>query len=149
MAAIPHTAKMKKVIDKPTVLSNIGKNRPTRKFVIHKQKTVTPIPSPRNFSGKISDNISQVTGEIAPCWNARKVTVKLRTTNGSAGDPLSTNENTPIRARAAVVPVNPAISIGRRPILPNSQIPTKVATTEIAPLAILPIRAALVEKPDF
>ena len=56
----------------PVLLANIGLSATFFIFVllgitIQRQKTVTPIPSPRNRSGNISDSISQVTGETAPC----------------------------------------------------------------------------------
>lgn len=84
MAATPKTAKIKNVVDNPGALGNTGKNRPIRKFAIHKQNTVTPIPIPRSFSGNISESISQVIGEIAPRWKAVKVTF-----NASGCGPLS------------------------------------------------------------
>ena len=149
IAPIPRTANMKNVFDNPKASSKIGNEKPTKKLVIHKQKTVTPIPKPLNFKGKISDNINQVTGEIAPCWKAKNVTVSDKTTYGSAADPSSTYENIPINVSAEVVPIKPMVNMGRRPILPNNQIPTKVAATEMTPFAMLPTMAACVPKPAF
>src|SRR5699024_11877161 len=58
-----------------------------------------------------------------------------------------TNENVPINNNDDTVPVNPVNSNGRRPTLPNNQIPINVAKTEITPLEILAMRAASVAKP--
>ncbi len=105
------------------------------------------MPSPLSLCGNISDSINHVTGEIAPCWKAKNVTVKDRTIYGSAGDPSIVREKIPISSNAMVVPIWPVINIGRRPTRPSSQIPTNVATTDMTPFAILPINAALVSKP--
>lgn len=147
MANTPNTTKTKNVVDNPILAIRIGKENPIRKLVIHKQNTVTPIPSPRTLCGKISDSMSHVTGEIAPCWNARNVTVKDSTTYGKDGWPSRTKEKMPINSKESVVPIYPVNNIGRLPTLPKSHIPTNVARTEMTPFAIFPINAASVPKP--
>jgi hypothetical protein len=53
----------------------------------------------------------------------------------------------PISSSAAVVPAWPVISIGRRGTRPSSQMPTKVASTEITPLAMFAVSALSAAKP--
>jgi hypothetical protein len=71
----PATTKRKKVLEIPMPETSDGKTRPITKLVSHSTTAATPMPKPRIRIGKISDSISQVTGEIAPCWKARNVTV--------------------------------------------------------------------------
>src|SRR5690606_41519573 len=65
----------------------------TRKFVSHSARTAAPIAKPRMRSGKISESINQVTGDTAPCWNARKTTIRVKITKARAVPSGNTNED--------------------------------------------------------
>ncbi|CAM5525268.1 hypothetical protein SCHAM137S_01879 [Streptomyces chartreusis] len=75
----PATTNRKNVLEIPMPDTSDGKTSPITKLVSHSTTAATPMPKPRIRIGKISDSISQVTGDIAPCWKARKVTVMAST----------------------------------------------------------------------
>ena len=80
----PMQANIKKVAEMPMRPIRMGKKRPIRKVTFeedygefeYKDEKVTiqrtnvdkPMAKPRTLRGNISDCISQVTGEIPPCW---------------------------------------------------------------------------------
>src|SRR3954470_9818561 len=119
IARTPRPTKMKNVVEMCRASTSTGKVRPMAKLVSHSTSPAMPMPKPRSLSGKISESISQVTGEIAPCWKARNVTVSPRTTKARPSPAGSSRENTPISSNAVVVPIWPIISIGRRLTLPS------------------------------
>src|SRR5699024_11500562 len=92
--------------------------------------------SKRDWSSDVCAMPIEVTGDTAPCWKKRNVTVKVITIYGRNVASCQTNENVPINNNDDTVPVNPVNSNGRRPTLPNNQIPINVAKTEITPLEI-------------
>lgn len=51
MERMPNPVKMKNVADKPIAFNKTGNNRPTRKFVINRQKIEIPIASPLKWIG--------------------------------------------------------------------------------------------------
>lgn len=65
-------AKIKNVLEIPTIPNSIGKTNVTRKLKIHRQKIVIPIAVERILVGKISEIISQVAGDTQDCWNPKR-----------------------------------------------------------------------------
>lgn len=91
--------------------------------------------------------MSHVTGEMAPCWKARKVTVSARTRNPRAVPSGTSAETSPMARSAAVVPIWPTSAWVGAPPCRAYQMPTKVAATEMTPFAMLAVSAAWVPKP--
>lgn len=118
MAPTPSTANTKNGLESPIAASNWGQPKPTMKSTVHTINADAPLPRPRIFSGLISDNTSQLTGEMAPCWKARKVTVKARITKPRPIPLSRTSEKKPISSRAAFIPTEIPAEPGNSEVLP-------------------------------
>ena len=102
------------VVCNPKLASNVGKNKPITKLVIHTNKTAKPIPLPLNLSGIISEIDNQSIGSRKPYMKIRNSTVQPSTKYGKIGLPLIVIAKTAIISKEKVVPQKPVVSIVRR-----------------------------------
>ena len=105
------------------------------------------MPMPRKLNGNISAMISHRQGPIHDCMNQRKTIVIESTIYGKAGEPSKFIAASAIISKLLIVPSMPALNIVTRPIFPKSQIPKKVAITEVKPFATFAMIAICRPKP--